>query len=75
MAISPDADPPNELPYLSDSIVVDEEAAGTSAHMKWLRPRDSGSMTDVMRPVTYILYCNIAGQYVMGMSAILTVTG
>jgi hypothetical protein len=34
MAISPDADPPNELPYLTDSMMVDEEAAGTTAHRK-----------------------------------------
>jgi uncharacterized cupredoxin-like copper-binding protein len=28
-----------------------------------------------MQPGTYILYCNIAGHYAMGMWTLLTVTG
>lgn len=54
MAISPVADPPDELPYLTDSMLVNEEAAGPAARMKELRPRDSGSMTVVMQQGTYI---------------------
>lgn len=55
--------------------MVDEEAAGTTARLKDLRPRDSGAVTVDMQPGTYILYCNIAGHYTMGMWSIVAVTG
>lgn len=74
MAISPVADPSSQLPYLIDKMMVDEEAAGTIARVKELRPHDSGSVTVDMQPGTYILFCNIAGHYVMGMWTIVTVT-
>lgn len=66
-------DPTKELPYLIDARMVDEEAVGTIAHVKELRPHDSGSVTVDMQPGTYILYCNIAGHYVMGMWTVVTV--
>lgn len=74
MAISPVPDPAKELPYLIDSMMVDDAAAGTTARVKELRPRDSGSVTVDLPPGTYILYCTMAGHYVMGMWAIITVT-
>lgn len=75
MAISPVANPSKALPYLIDKVMVDEEAAGTTARVKELKPHDSASMTVDMQPGTYILYCNIAGHYVMGMWTMVTVTG
>lgn len=42
--------------------------------MKELKPHTSGSVTVNMPPGTYILYCNIAGHYAMGMWTIITVT-
>lgn len=75
MAISPVAEPFKALPYLIDKMMVDEEAAGTTARVKELKPHASGSVTVDMQPGTYILYCNIAGHYVMGMWTIVTVTG
>lgn len=75
MAIAPVEDPSKQLPYLIDTKMVDEKAAGTTARVKELRPRDSGSVTVDMQPGTYILYCNIGGHYVMGMWTIVTVTG
>ena len=74
MAISPVPDPSMELPYLIDSMMVDDAAAGTTARVKELRPRDSGSVTVDLQPGTYILYCNMAGHYVTGMWTIITVT-
>lgn len=75
VTISAVEDPSRELPYLIDKMMVDEEAAGTTARVKELKPRASGKVTVDMQPGTYILYCNIAGHYVMGMWTIVTVTG
>lgn len=75
LAIAPVADLSKELPYLVEDRMVDEEAAGTIARMKELRPQTSGSATFDLQPGTYILYCNIAGHYVMGMWTLLKVTG
>jgi uncharacterized cupredoxin-like copper-binding protein len=75
VTISPVADPSIELPYLTDKRMVDEEAAGVTARVKELRPGTSRSVTVAMQPGTYILYCNIAGHYAMGMWTLLTVTG
>jgi uncharacterized cupredoxin-like copper-binding protein len=75
MVISPIIDQSRELPYLTDTMMVDEEAAGRTALVKELKPHGSGSVTVDMTPGTYILYCNIAGHYVMGMWTIITVTG
>ncbi len=75
MIISPVADLSQELPYLVDKMMVDEAAAGITARAKELRPRDSGSVSVDMQPGTYILYCNVAGHYVMGMWTLITVTG
>lgn len=74
LSISPVADPAKELPYLADMKMVDEEAAGITARLKELRSHDSGSVTVDLAPGTYILYCNIAGHYVMGMWTTITVT-
>ncbi len=74
MVISPVADPLRELPYLIDEMMVDEVAAGAIARVKELKPHDSGSVTVDLQPGSYILYCNIAGHYVMGMWTMVTVT-
>lgn len=74
LVISPVKDPSKELPYLIDKMMVDEEAAGRTARVKELKPHDSGSVTVEMQPGSYILYCNIAGHYMMGMWTIVTVT-
>jgi uncharacterized cupredoxin-like copper-binding protein len=73
VTISSVEDPSRELPYLIDKMMVDEEAAGITARLKELKPRAFGKVTVDMQPGTYILYCNIAGHYVMGMWTIVTV--
>jgi len=73
MTISPIADRSKELPYLVDKKMVNEDSAGITARLKELRPHDSGSVTVDMKPGLYILYCNIAGHYVMGMWTTVTV--
>ena len=74
MVVSLVEDPSRELPYLSDKKMVDEDAAGRTARVKELKPDDSGSVTVDMQPGTYILYCDIAGHFMMGMWTMVTVT-
>ncbi len=74
MVISPVFDATKELPYLIDKMIVDEAAVGATARVKELKPHDSGLVTVDIQPGTYILYCNVAGHYVMGMWTMITVT-
>jgi uncharacterized cupredoxin-like copper-binding protein len=74
LVISPVGDPSKELPYLTDKKMVDEEVAGRTARVKELKPHDFGSVTVDMQPGTYVLYCNVAGHYVMGMWTTVIVT-
>ncbi|MDP3263219.1 MAG: hypothetical protein U1E06_21875 [Tabrizicola sp.] len=73
LGIAPVADPAKELPYLADRMMIDEAAAGRVAFVKELRPHDAGAVTVKLLPGTYILYCNIAGHYAMGMWTLITV--
>ncbi len=73
IVISPVEDPAMELPYLIDSMMVDEDAAGRIAQATEFRPHGSGAVTVDMTPGSYILYCNIAGHYIMGMWTLVTV--
>lgn len=75
VTISSVADPSTALPYLDDKKMVDEDAAGVTARVKELRPGTSRSVTVDLHPGTYILYCNIAGHYAMGMWVLVKVTG
>lgn len=75
LSIAPVADTSKELPYLSDKMMVDEAAAGTVARGKELKPHATGSVTADLRPGTYILFCNVAGHYAMGMWTLVTATG
>ena len=74
LVISPVEDLSSALPYIVDQKMVDEDAAGRTAKVKELRPHDSGAVTVDLKPGKYILYCNIAGHYVMGMWTMVTVT-
>jgi uncharacterized cupredoxin-like copper-binding protein len=72
--ISPVADPTSPLPYLTDENRVDEATAVITANLGELRPHDFKQKKATLTPGTYILYCNIAGHYAMGMWTLLTVT-
>lgn len=62
------------LPYDTDSMRVDEDAAKSLGEVSELEPGDSGALTVTLEPGTYILYCNIPGHYVMGMWTTIEVT-
>ncbi|WP_295075695.1 sulfocyanin-like copper-binding protein [Tabrizicola sp.] len=72
--VSAVADQTVPLPYLTEEERVDEAAAGITANLGELRPHDAKTKAAALTPGTYILYCNIAGHYAMGMWALLTVT-
>ncbi|MFK5997848.1 MAG: hypothetical protein QM492_07040 [Rhodobacterales bacterium] len=74
MIIAPITDPHTPLPYDADSERVDEEAAGSLGEVSELDPGQSGALTLTLKPGTYILYCNIAGHYALGMWTLITVT-
>ena len=75
MVLAPVADASTPLPYNSDEMKVDEDAAGHLGEVAELEPGQSGALTVMLKPGTYILYCNIAGHYAMGMWTLLTVVG
>lgn len=74
LAIAAVADASKELPYLADKRMVDEAAAGVIARSKDLRPHASQTMTVTLGAGTYILFCNVAGHYAMGMWTLVSVT-
>lgn len=73
MIVAPITDPHIALPYNSDEERVDEDAAGSLAEVPELEPGQSGSLTLRLKPGTYILYCNIAGHYTLGMWTLIKV--
>jgi len=75
MVLSPIADVTKPMPYDSELRKVDEDAAGHLGEVAELEPGQSGALTIEMKPGTYILYCNIAGHYELGMWTLITVTG
>lgn len=75
MLVAPVTVDGQQLPYDADNYRVDEEAAGDLGEVSELDPGASGSLTLTLAPGTYILYCNVAGHYVLGMWTLITVTG
>lgn len=75
MVLAPVADTSSPLPYNSDEMKIDEDAAGHLGEVAELEIGQSGALTMTLKPGTYILYCNIPGHYAMGMWTLLTVAG
>ncbi len=73
MVLSPVKDEKAALPYDKMAQKVDEDAAGHLGEVAELEPGKSGSLTIDLKPRKYILYCNIAGHYVLGMWTLITV--
>lgn len=75
MVVAAIADPSKPLPFNADANEVDEDAAGAIGEVPETAPGDSGEVTLHLAPGKYILFCNIAGHYAMGMWTLLTVSG
>ncbi len=74
MVIARIRDPKQPLPYSMDSMEVDEDGAGLRGKLSELGPGQSGAVTLTVKPGTYMIYCNIAGHYMLGMWTLVTVT-
>jgi len=75
MVVSPVPADGKPLPYSKDEEKVDEEAARHLGEVSELEPGQKGVLTLNLKPGKYILYCNVAGHYVLGMWTLLDVTG
>lgn len=73
MIISPVKDTHTPLPYDRAGNDVDEDAAGHLGEVPELAPGKKGALKLTLKPGTYILYCNVAGHYALGMWTLLTV--
>jgi len=62
-----------EFPYSESESKIDEDAAGHIGEVSELEPGQSGALRISLKPGKYALICNIAGHYLNGMWAILTV--
>lgn len=74
MVVSPVPDSGKPLPYDKSLEKVDEDAAGHLGEVPELSPGQSGSLSLRLKPGKYILYCNVAGHYALGMWTRITVT-
>lgn len=73
MVLSPIKSDKVALPYDKAAQKVNEDAAGHLGEVAELEPGKSGALTIDLKPGQYILYCNIAGHYVLGMWNLITV--
>jgi len=64
---------PKSLPYDDNTAKVDEEAINDRGEVSELDPGQSGSLTIDLKPGTYMLFCNVAGHYRMGMYVLVRV--
>jgi uncharacterized cupredoxin-like copper-binding protein len=73
MVLAPVKNEKKPLPYVKKAMKVDEDAAGHLGEVAELEPGANGALTLTLKPGKYILYCNIAGHYTLGMWTLLTV--
>ncbi len=73
MIVVPIEDVTKALPYDTASERMDEDAAGAIGEVPETKPGETGSVTLRLTPGTYMLACNIAGHYAMGMWTLITV--
>jgi uncharacterized cupredoxin-like copper-binding protein len=73
MVIARIRDPSQPLPYSEDTMEVDEDGAGFRGKVSELAPGQTAGITLVLKTGTYMIYCNVAGHYAMGMWTLVTV--
>ncbi len=73
MVIARVRDPSQPLAYIDEDMEVDEDGAGFRGKVSELGPGQTAGITLVVKTGTYIIYCNIAGHYAMGMWTLVTV--
>ena len=73
MIILPIKDVTTALPYDTESERLDEDGAGSLGEVAETEPGKTGEVTVQLEPGIYMLACNIAGHYAMGMWTLITV--
>jgi uncharacterized cupredoxin-like copper-binding protein len=73
MVIARVRDPSQPLAYIDEDMEVDEDGAGFRGKVSELGPGQTAGITLVVKTGTYMIYCNIAGHYAMGMWTLVTV--
>ena len=73
MVLSPIKDAKVPLPYDKAASKVNEDAAGHLGEVADLEPGKKGKLTLSLTPGRYIVYCNIAEHYALGMWTLQTV--
>jgi uncharacterized cupredoxin-like copper-binding protein len=73
MVIAPITKDQAPLPYIASESEVDEDNIGDLGEVSELDPGKDGSLTLNLKPGKYVLFCNVAGHYMNGMWALLTV--
>ncbi len=73
MLVVPIIDATQALPYDEDIARFDEDASGAIGEIPELEPGADGTAVFYLKPGTYMLACNIANHYAMGMWTLITV--
>ncbi len=73
MLVLPIKDITTPLPYNTDEERLDETGAGSMGEISETAPGDTGTLTVDLNPGIYMLTCNIANHYAMGMWTLITV--
>lgn len=73
MVVVPVESEKDMLPYVAAENEVDEDNIGDLGEVSELDPGKSGGLTLELKPGKYVLFCNVAGHYMNGMWALLTV--
>ena len=73
MLVVPIKDVTAPLPYDADSERFDEDAAGAIGEISETPPGETGTLTVDLEPGIYMLACNIANHYAMGMWTMIVV--
>jgi len=73
MLVIPINDVTEALPYNTDTERLDEDAAGSLGEIAETPAGETGTLTVDLAPGTYMLVCNIAFHYGMGMWTLITV--
>jgi uncharacterized cupredoxin-like copper-binding protein len=66
--------PPDQLPIAADGLSVDEDRVAPVGELGEVEAGATGTLTLALAPGHYVLFCNLEGHYLTGMSASIEVT-
>jgi len=66
--------PADQLPIAADGLSVDEDKVVPAGELDEVEAGSTGTLTLALTPGRYVLFCNLEGHYLIGMSASIEVT-